>query len=230
MPEENPPQNLPTEGKDLSKNVEKGEGTPTPAKEPESRPEPTPMRPAPKEAKEAEDIFADVKESQTAPSPPSKQGETTPAEAPKEETVVETPHQGFKKVLITIIVIVVFAGVLAGGGYWAYNSFLKPRPLDPSLNMNINITPQQPEQPAPQPQDMDSDNDGLNDAREQELGTDPLSPDSDGDKLFDREEVDVYKTDPLNKDTDGDGFEDGSEVQDGYDPKGPGKLIEIPTE
>ena len=100
----------------------------------------------------------------------------------------------------------------------------------------LDLTNNAPAQPAPaqpapvvQPQVMDSDNDGLSDTNEKELGTDSLNPDSDGDRLFDREEVEVYKTDPLNKDTDGDGFEDGSEVQAGYDPKGPGKLIKIPA-
>jgi len=36
--------------------------------------------------------------------------------------------------------------------------------------------------------------------------------DSDGDSLFDTDEVDVYETDPLNVDTDGDGLSDGDEV------------------
>ncbi|MFA6393627.1 MAG: hypothetical protein WCW25_02030 [Patescibacteria group bacterium] len=77
----------------------------------------------------------------------------------------------------------------------------------------------------------DSDNDGLKDLEEAELGTDPEKIDTDGDGLFDNEEVAVYKTDPLNQDTDGDSYPDGSEVKNGYDPKGPGKLFKvIPTE
>jgi len=51
--------------------------------------------------------------------------------------------------------------------------------------------------------------------------------DTDNDGLFDREEVEVYKTDPLNFDTDGDGFLDGDEVKAGYNPKGEGKLYEV---
>ena len=51
--------------------------------------------------------------------------------------------------------------------------------------------------------------------------------DTDRDGLTDREEVKVYKTDPLNADTDGDGFNDGDEVDQGYNPKGSGKLYEI---
>jgi len=73
----------------------------------------------------------------------------------------------------------------------------------------------------------DSDNDGLKDAEEAELGTDPEKIDTDGDGLFDNEEVSVYKTDPLNPDTDGDSYSDGSEIKNGYDPKGPGKLFGV---
>lgn len=74
---------------------------------------------------------------------------------------------------------------------------------------------------------LDSDQDGLTDAEEATLGTNPNNPDTDGDGLTDREEVKVYLTDPLKADTDGDGFKDGDEVKNGYNPKGPGKLLDI---
>ena len=74
---------------------------------------------------------------------------------------------------------------------------------------------------------MDSDQDGLSDENEYLLGTDINSVDTDIDGLFDREEVEVYKTNPLDADTDGDGFSDGDEVRGGYNPNGPGKLYEI---
>jgi outer membrane protein OmpA-like peptidoglycan-associated protein len=56
----------------------------------------------------------------------------------------------------------------------------------------------------------DRDGDGLLDAREAELGTDPLDPDTDGDGLDDGLEVRTG-TDPLERDTDGDGLNDGRE-------------------
>ncbi|GIV51966.1 MAG: hypothetical protein KatS3mg038_2487 [Candidatus Kapaibacterium sp.] len=59
----------------------------------------------------------------------------------------------------------------------------------------------------------DSDNDGLTDLEEEQLGTDPYNPDTDGDGLKDGEEVKVYRTDPKNPDTDGDGLKDGAEVK-----------------
>jgi outer membrane protein OmpA-like peptidoglycan-associated protein len=59
---------------------------------------------------------------------------------------------------------------------------------------------------------VDSDFDGLTDAEEAALGTDPYNPDTDGDGLTDGEEVHVYHTDPLNPDSDWDGLKDGDEV------------------
>ena len=64
------------------------------------------------------------------------------------------------------------------------------------------------------PASRDTDGDGLTDAREAQIGTDPNDPDTDDDGLKDGEEVDVYGTDPLNPDTDGDELKDGEEVHD----------------
>lgn len=58
----------------------------------------------------------------------------------------------------------------------------------------------------------DNDNDGLTNDQEQQLGTNPESPDTDGDGLKDGEEVRRYRTDPLKPDSDGDGLADGDEV------------------
>ncbi|HET6527461.1 MAG TPA: OmpA family protein [Balneolaceae bacterium] len=61
-------------------------------------------------------------------------------------------------------------------------------------------------------QQVDTDGDGLTDAEEMELGTDPNTADTDGDGLVDGAEVNEYNTDPLTADTDGDGLNDGDEV------------------
>ena len=88
----------------------------------------------------------------------------------------------------------------------------------------------------------DSDKDGLSDEFEQDvLGTDPHKPDTDGDKLNDRRELDfganpllrdsdgddmddyrevIVGTNPQNRDTDGDGIDDRTETRQG-NPKPP---------
>lgn len=73
----------------------------------------------------------------------------------------------------------------------------------------------------------DKDRDGLTDDEEAKLGTNPVLADTDGDGLSDYDEVKVYKTNPLKPDTDGDGSTDGVEVKKGYNPNGPGKLLDF---
>jgi hypothetical protein len=105
----------------------------------------------------------------------------------------------------------------------------QPTPsIEPTPSPETEINPDQ-EAPNKTPA-LDSDNDGLSDEEENSLGTNPNKIDTDDDGLYDYEEVKIYQTNPLNPDTDGDGYKDGEEVKNGYNPKGPGKLIEIPKE
>ncbi len=73
-------------------------------------------------------------------------------------------------------------------------------------------------------QKTDADLDGLTDAEEKQLGTNPKNIDTDGDGLTDYDEVKIYHTNPLKADTDGDGYGDGAELRRGYNPLGPGKF------
>ena len=66
--------------------------------------------------------------------------------------------------------------------------------------------------------DKDDDQDGLTNAQERELGTNPQSEDSDSDGLSDYDEKHTYGTNPALADTDGDGLMDGTEVSTGHDP------------
>lgn len=66
--------------------------------------------------------------------------------------------------------------------------------------------------------EVDSDGDGLTDAEEATLGTDPNNVDTDGDTLNDGDEVNVYGTDPTLADSDGDGVDDAAEIAAGTDP------------
>jgi len=77
---------------------------------------------------------------------------------------------------------------------------------------------------------IDSDGDGLSDEAERTYGTNSNKADTDNDGLFDGEEISFYKTDPLNPDSDGDSYLDGEEVKAGFDPLGPGRLLNFEAE
>ena len=48
--------------------------------------------------------------------------------------------------------------------------------------------------------------------------------------MIDKVEVNIYNTDPLDSDTDKDGYQDGAEVKSGYNPNGPGELLNLEEE
>ncbi|MDP3899745.1 MAG: hypothetical protein Q8Q23_01550 [bacterium] len=75
---------------------------------------------------------------------------------------------------------------------------------------------------------IDSDNDGITDADEKNIGTNPEKADTDDDGLSDREEIFIYGTNPMDPDSDKDGYLDGDEVKNGYNPRGPGVIYELP--
>jgi len=72
------------------------------------------------------------------------------------------------------------------------------------------------------PKLADTDGDGINDADELSLGTSPVNPDTDGDGMKDGQEL-AWGFDPLffDPDTDGDGMPDVWEVMWGLDPLNP---------
>lgn len=76
-------------------------------------------------------------------------------------------------------------------------------------------------------QPADTDRDGLTDEEETAANSNPELSDTDDDGLADLAEVKTYQTDPRLSDTDGDGIKDGEEVRQGYDPKGPGRLLDV---
>jgi hypothetical protein len=67
------------------------------------------------------------------------------------------------------------------------------------------------------PPEGDFDNDGLTNAEEIALGTNPRDRDTDSDGLSDYDEL-IYKTSPLKKDSDGDEIYDGAEIIIGTNP------------
>jgi oligopeptide transport system substrate-binding protein len=71
---------------------------------------------------------------------------------------------------------------------------------------------------------VDAEGDGLEDAIEVQLGTDPSDIDTDDDGLADGDEYYIFATGTRNPDTDGDGVLDGDEVANGTDPNDPSSL------
>ena len=96
-----------------------------------------------------------------------------------------------------------------GSDSFTYEVYDSANPSHKSATATVSITVEDNRE--------DSDGDGLSDAKEAELGTDPQDPDSDDDGINDGDEV-ALGTDPNNADSDGDGVSDGAEVTAGSDP------------
>lgn len=163
-----------------------------------------------------------------------------------------------KKSVITWIIVFVLLLVFGGGSLLVYFAVIRTpdrqavqpaRPLDeepaPTLDARAAAPAPQPAVPpaaeneeTPDTADevvlfgsevLDTDSDGLDDAREGQLGTDSLNWDTDGDGLSDGDEAIIWKTSPTNEDSDGDTYSDGAEVRNGYNPAGPGRIFEPPA-
>lgn len=182
-----------------------------------------------------------------------------PAETGAPAVTMSYPTRGplIGKILLFVGIAVLLGG-LGFAGWWGYMKFIKKGtvvvveeemppaeetpppaavapPLAPPSEEAVfgeqvdldadGLSAAQEQEAGTNPDNPDSDGDGLTDGDEfNVLKTAPLVADSDGDGLTDGDEVKVWRTDPLKSDTDGDGFPDGTEVRNGYDPKGPGKL------
>ncbi len=187
--------------------------------------------------KRVEDIFADTEQTlgqravpPVVPAPPADN-------APIPVSVShfsDQPRRSRRGLVIGLVIAVLVLG-LAGAAYWWFTNLPPeaPVPVAPPVEQVPRSTPEVEPTPAPPPvvetpEPQDTDSDGLPDDEEIALGTNPQNIDSDNDGLFDRDEVRVYQTDPLNPDSDGDTFTDGTEVQNGFNPKGQGKLLELP--
>lgn len=139
-----------------------------------------------------------------------------------------------KKILFLLLIIILLAAIVFGG-YYAYQKFFvtsqKVDQVEPETEEQEQIIPAT--QPADQQEEKingDTDRDGLTDKEEQALGTSISLIDTDDDGLTDFDEVKIYNTDPLLQDTDNDSYFDGEEVEAGYDPNGPGKLLNFELE
>lgn len=175
-------------------------------------------------------------------------------DVPKGDYALKGPS--LSRGIMTVIVLIVVFLIIGGGAWWIYAAFIKDQSKTPSVNEVPQELPASEEElntgdPADLPpledgtleeetpidtddlllfgEPIDTDGDGLDDVREEDIGTDPRNWDSDDDGLSDGDEVIIWKTDPNNPDSDGDSYEDGAEVKSGYNPAGPGKFFEQPT-
>jgi len=169
---------------------------------------------------EPEDILAEV----DVPTEPLVVGPQGPITMPIKSSGAGNERKKFFTLIIGVLVV-----VLIGFSAWLTYAKLirvnqeKTSPITPTPTETAPAAIPSPksETPVQTPSNLDSDNDGLTDAEEGQLGTDPFKADTDGDGLNDHQEAKVYLTNPLNPDTDGDGYLDGEEVSHGYDPKDP---------
>lgn len=125
--------------------------------------------------------------------------------------------------------------IFVSGGFYVYAKFFTKKNdsgeifLDNKAQItdlvNQNATSTYSSQNLSQNVNQDNDGDGLSNQEEDLLKTDKDKVDTDDDGLSDKDEVKLYKSDPNNIDSDGDGYLDGEEVKNGYDPMGPGKLL-----
>ncbi len=140
------------------------------------------------------------------------------------ELFKRTSLNGTQKIGLVVLAVVVLS-VLVGVGIWLFmtlDPFAEPlRQRDQANANNANVdTTNIPLQ------ELDTDKDGIRDIDEKRYGTSATLADSDTDGLNDYLEINQYKTDPILADTDGDSYLDGAEVDNGYDPKGPGRLAQ----
>ncbi|EKD75951.1 MAG: von Willebrand factor type A [uncultured bacterium] len=131
-----------------------------------------------------------------------------------------TGLSGRQKIILVIVTIVVLSALI-GGGIWIYYT------IDPAGNSgNANNSTNNANAINIPLQDLDTDEDGVRDIDEKRYNTDINLSDTDADGLNDYLEIFQYKTNPTVADTDVDGYLDGNEVDNGYDPNGPGKLAQ----
>ncbi|PWB38454.1 MAG: hypothetical protein C3F02_03815 [Parcubacteria group bacterium] len=182
-----------------------------------------------------------------------------PADILRDDMAITDHGSKIKKVIIVVIGVFLALGLAASAYVFIFN---KPRPaanidvnaltnnanaLTNSSDDNSNTLTNQAPDNLVDPALLDDDGDGLTNDHERQLGTNPLLADTDNDRLFDKDEVEIYRTNPLLNDsdndglsdydeamiwftnpliadTDGDGFSDGTEVQNNYNPLGSGTI------
>ena len=252
-----PPKNLPIEPEDMFAGVEAAPAaTPPPAPLSSAAGSKDALSAGVLKRKTSEMAIPTMPPLSKQPSAPPPMVDTRAAGAGEMPITFATKGPVLGKVLMFLFGGLILLGAIVGG-WWVYNKFFGKTPIPtpppaapvvttPPTTVPATTPPVSLPTPTPVPaptatvpadikndnilfgQSIDTDKDGLDDAREREIGTDPAKKDTDGDGLTDGDEVIIWKTDPLKADTDGDGYADGKEVYNGYNPLGPGKLPALP--
>lgn len=154
-----------------------------------------------------------------------------------------------RRLLLVIIVLLAFIGLIFLSLWYFLTKGDSPSPAPSPTESSLfspGASPIVVATPSPTADislTQDSDSDGISDAQEIQLGTNPFQSDTDGDGYLDKQEIDAgydplvnggkldtdrdglpdpdercWGTDSRNPDTDGDGYLDGQEVINGYDP------------
>ncbi|NQT49809.1 hypothetical protein HQ571_03905 [Candidatus Kuenenbacteria bacterium] len=181
----------------------------------------------PEEQKPVEDMFAGVEKT-----PEVSVAQPQPVQPV--QPIQPVPKTKSYLPAIIVLVIIVLIAILAGVVVFKFvlnsdkndptDAVVQEQEEEEDEKKEVEDTAVKTDEPA-EKKAQDSDSDGLSNAEESELGTNPMKMDTDADGVFDYDEVKLYKTDPLDSDTDGDSFLDGEEILKGYNPKGPGKLL-----
>jgi len=205
---------------------------------------------------EPEDIFAATDKGTVSPAPPLNMANRPSGGLPPMAAPIKSKNTRFVIAIIVVAVVIIAVGGYLFFKAWRMSGInnapavlnnnaedINTEVVNQDLNKNLNLSSVENEnkninlgnsvsdtnnKDIQSSDGADSDLDGLTDEEEANIGTNPNKVDTDEDGLLDREEVRLYHTNPLNPDSDGDGFKDGEEVKSGYDPNGPGKLINLP--
>ncbi len=144
-----------------------------------------------------------------------------------ESPVQQSEHHGLSRTEKAIVgisaAVVIIAIVVVGILLWQRQQPADQQAMTPSTADQTPVLPDEVESGSQQASD-----DGAEVSQEtpqQPAGSLLPTTDSDGDGLVDELEA-LLGTDPQNADSDGDGFSDKEELENGYSPLGPEKIVE----
>ncbi|MCL4264248.1 MAG: protein kinase [Anaerolineae bacterium] len=130
-----------------------------------------------------------------------------PDDIERKQGMIEVRSRVPTWVVLLIPALSIFAclGLIFGGrAYWGYSVGIQQTATAVATQTAIAQTTLSAGE--------DSDGDGLSNAQEVQLGTNPNNADSDNDGLDDGAEANIHFTNPMNPDSDNDGLRDGEEI------------------